>query len=203
MKRIVLTAALGALLTGCARRTAQAPAPPRHPSPDADYIDLRPAWRVRVITPLLKGGGYRLETTQKQTSGNTVELAAKNFEGYETAIYTVEPRPEEGVRVAFASAVATREGIDAPQPRPRAPLFRLPQSARHVRLLYLKRVSPADHDMAILAAPDRDALDRITAEVQAAPAACKSRGPRHCSWVPLGIAVRPESHTAGGWNPAR
>src|SRR6185437_11717709 len=52
--------------------------------------------------------------------------------------------------------------------------FGWPRWATHVRLIYLERVSHADHDMAVAAAKDMAALETFTRAVQANPAeACQ------------------------------
>jgi hypothetical protein len=210
----LLLAALA--VAGCAARRASVPPPPdlapagaelREPPapgmPGRDYIDLKPGWRLSVVTPLLKSGGYRLNAVAGQVSGNTVTLAAGDeLEGYETAYYAVEPGSGGGVRIAFTSAHAIRGGEKVEQLRARAPLFELPPEANLVRLIYLTRVSSADHDMAVVAAADVRALNRLTREVQTSPDGCRSDAGAYCAWVPSGIAVRPEM-LAGDWVPAR
>jgi len=54
-------------------------------------------------------------------------------------------------------------------------------------------VSEADHDMAVAAARDMDALDGLTRRVQANPAdACRTEPGAFCAWIPAGIAVVPQ-----------
>ena len=131
-----------------------------------------------------------------------------DFLGYETAFYSVRARSGAGVRVEFNSAEVTKEGQTTLQPRPVAHLFRLPRGARFVRLIYLVRMSAADHDMAVATASDTDSLELLTTRLLAGPAeACKSEGRSSCSWIPQGIAVVPEvRRTVDGlwqWTPAR
>ncbi len=175
----------------------------------ADYIDLQPGWRLRVVTPVLKSGGYQLRAAGQQVSGNTITLTTgADFLGYELAYYAVRSRNGAGVRVAFLSAEITQEGKTSAQSRPLAPLFQLPRSARYVRLIFLTRVSRADHDMAVVAARESGALDALTRRVLAEPGeACKSEGLTYCAWIPKGIAVAPERQRMidglGEWVPAR
>lgn len=192
-----------ALLPGCARRAAPIAAVPTAAS--RDFVDLRPGWRLRVVTPLLKSGGFKLQTFVTQVSGNTVTLSdGGELQGYETAFYEVAAHPGGGVRISFASAEVTKQGVSVPQPRPVVPLFDLPPRARFVRLVFLTRISQADHDMAVLAAHDLAAVDRLAAEIQANPRACVSAGRDHyCGWIPAGIAVRAEAHAADRWDPVR
>jgi transglutaminase-like putative cysteine protease len=182
------------------------------PSASADsrapYIDLQPGWRLRVVTPITNSGTYRVETSNASESGNTVTLSSgADFIGYETAYYAVQPRGRSGVRIQFTSASDTSNGITVAQSKPKPRLFQLPRRAKFVRLLYLKRISQSDHDMAVLGAGNHSQLSELTARVQANPRACHSAGRDFCSWIPSGIAVRPELEKSMGekpeWLPAR
>jgi hypothetical protein len=201
-----------ALLLSCAPRAVRTSGKPASAVPKAtrgiDYIDLQSGWRLRVTTPLLKSGEYRLRLSEKQVDENAVTLSAgEDFEGYETAFYAVEPRKGGGVRIGFVSAEVTKEGKSVHQPRPKAPLFRLPSGTRLVRLIYLTRVSQFDHDMAVVAAGEMGILEELTQEVQIHQDACKSDDASFCSWIPAGIAVRPEMQTKVGtvqqWVPVQ
>ena len=192
------------LLTACAARHAHAPVAAVQPI-GPSYIDLEPRWRLRVVTPILKSGGYLLNLTGQSESGGGVTLhAGDDFLGYEVAYYAVTAR--RGVE--FVSAEITRNGRTVAQPQPVAHLFQLPRGVRHVRLIYLVRVSQADHDMAVAAAKDMDALDALTRRVEANPAdGCRSDPGAFCAWIPAGIAVVPQFQKTidGGveWVPAR
>jgi hypothetical protein len=170
----------------------------------SSFIDLQPGWRLRVVTPMLKSGGYRLQPSAQQVSGNTVTLSAgSDFLGYEVSYYAVKAR-----RVEFVSAQVTRGGTTVPQAQPIVRLFELPRGMRHVRLIFLLRVSQADHDMAVAAAKDIAALEALTSRVLANPAdGCRSSASATCKWIPAGIAVVPEVQKAGAvadqWAPAR
>jgi hypothetical protein len=200
------TLALACLLTGCAARKVAV-----HPSAvdRAEYIDLQPGWRLRVVTPVLKSGGFQLQPAGQQFSGSTITLSAgADFLGYELAYYAVRSRNGAGVRVEFSSAEITKEGQVSAQSRPLAPLFQLPRSARYVRLIFLTRISRADHDMAVVAARESQALDALTRRVLADPAsACTTETLTYCAWIPKGIAVAPEQRRVtdgvGQWVPAR
>lgn len=204
ISRPTLCLALASVLTGCAARNARAPASAVQ-SIGPSYIDLEPGWRLRVVTPILKSGGYRLKPTGQTVSGGTVTLSVgDDFLGYEVAYYAVKAR--NGVE--FVSAETTRDGRTTPQPQPVAHLFQLPRGVRHVRLIYLVRVSQADHDMAVAAAKDMDALEALTRRVEANPVdACHDEQGGFCAWIPAGIAVVPQlPKTIDGaveWVPAR
>ena len=217
MQRLILTGCLAwaCLLASCAARNPRTPlnaakAPASTPVPQpGSYIDLQPQWRLRVVIPMLKSGRYVLGTLGTETDGNTVTVdTGGDFLGYEIAYYAVQPRRGGGVRIEFTAAEATRNGVTAPRTKSIAPLFKLPRGARYVRLIYLIRVSQVDHDMAVVAARDIGSLNALTLRVQSNPGeACRDGRDGSCSWIPQGIAVRPEvEKTAGGvttWGPAR
>jgi hypothetical protein len=203
----VAFAALFLFFAGCAPKTAP-PFPPATSPLGPSYIDLQPGWRLRVVTPLLRSGGYRLRTGAESTEGNTATLSAGDeFLGYETSYYAVKQRRGGGVRVNFDMAEVTRDGETSRQARPLERLFQIPWGAKHVRLIYLQRVSEADHEMAAVAAERPEALDALTEQVRAAPEeACGSGRRAHCSWIPAGISVLPEMRRAShgsAWVPAR
>ena len=208
MTRATIAVLMATLLSGCRSRWVRAPSPS---SATADlrtpYIDLQPGWRLRVITPLTRSGKYQLGLAGQQVTGSAVTLAAgDDFIGYQTSYYAVQPRRRAGIHIVFTSAQDTRDGITAARSTPHASLFQLPRGARYVRLLYLARASRSDHDMAVLASSEEPALMHLTATVQAHPEACENTRRTFCSWIPAGIAVRPEVRTASEpeqWNPAR
>lgn len=224
MDRHLLAAGLVAFLLagGCTHRDAPKAAVPATAAPAkpyGSYVDLRPGWRVSVITPLLKSGGYRLDPKALQpvelTAGpgnslNATMAAGDDFNGYERSYYGVTPNGP-GVRVRFASAEVIREGKTvATSKAPVEPLFALRRGARHVRLVYLLRSSRADHNMAIVAASRLEDVQAITRDINDDPAqGCQPRVPGKaaatCQWVPAGIAVRPEMQKPGStdWIPAR
>jgi hypothetical protein len=189
------------VLAGCAAHRI----PPKPPVlENAAFIDLQPGWRLRVVTPILKSGGYQLRASVPETSGGTITVSAADFVGFETAYYSVS-NAEGGVRIEFLSATITKGGETTPQPQPLMPLFNVPAGVRFIRLIYLTRVSEADHDMAIIASDQKETLNTLTSAVQADPSNCETKGGAFCSWVPAGIAVRPELQKprSSEWIPAR
>jgi hypothetical protein len=201
--RLMRCIGIAAFLTACGSRIVRVPPATMGRSVSQDYIDLQPGWRLTVVTPILKSGGYQLDTSEQQITGKTVTLAAgTDFIGYEVAHYSVQARWGGGVRVRFNSAEVTKEGETESQSRSIVPLFRSMRSARFVRLIYVIRISRADHNMAVAAANDPDALDELTRQVQASPSnGCKIGKRTFCSWIPEGIAVRPEVMRLVDGNP--
>jgi hypothetical protein len=186
-------------LSGCAHKVAHVPASPALSSGPPDHIDLEPGWRLRVVTPILKSGGYLVKSSGEPV-GTTLQ-AGSDFLGYEVAYYAVRARGIE-----FTAGEVHKKDTVVTAAQPMVPLFRLPKGIRHIRLIYLVRVSDADHDMAVVAARHKGALDPLTAQFRAKPASCRDTDIIYCAWIPDGIAVAPEMRAsatgAEQWVPA-
>jgi hypothetical protein len=185
---------------GCAHHSS-IPSQPVSARP-ADYIDIQPRWRIVVITPVLRSGGFQVKTVPAQAnglagqSGSSMELkVGPDFIGYETDYYSVNQTGKR-MSIEFRSAKVATHGKLQKRTQPLLPLFHLPPETEYVRLIYLIRVSAADHDMAIVSAADLDTLNAVTELVRTDPSRC---GGEHCSWVPSGIAVRAEARKNGRW----
>ena len=174
---------------------------------DKSYIDLEAGWRVRVVTPILSSGKFKMQPKEFQAEAKTVTLqTGGEFLGYETDYYAVSARNGNGVVVRFGASEFTSNGKSSKRSQPLVPLFDLPETVRYVRLLFLTRVSRAEHDQAILGSSSLTGLDVLKKRVEESPAEnCKPRPEGICSWVPAGIAVQPEKRTTTrgkAWIPA-
>ena len=190
-----------ALLAGCASRTARFPLSPPSNSASNEYIDIQAGWRLTVVTPISKSGRYIVQSVNQQRTGNTITLSGGNdLLGYEVAHYAVKGKPKGRVQIEFSSAEITKDGKSEAQPKSIAPLFQFARGgATFLRLIYLTRMSAADHNMAVVAARRFDKLGAITRQVLTNPDDCEIVRNGSCSWIPEGIAVRPEQpKTADG-----
>ncbi len=174
---------------------------------DKSYVDLEPGWRIRVVTPILSSGKFKMQPKEFHAGGKTEALqAGGDFLGYETDYYAVSARNGNGVVVRFGSAEFTGNGKSSKRSQPLVPLFDLPESVRYVRLLFLTRASQTEHDQPILGSSSLADLDALRKRVEESPPEnCKIQPEGVCSWVPAGIAVQPEKRIpAGGktWIPA-
>jgi hypothetical protein len=191
--------------TACLRHV---PAVEPTPTRVRTSVDLHPGWRIRVVTPVLKSGRYIADFKETLSTSGAIELSAgDDFIGYETSYYRVSHAAQSGVYVEFMSSTVTLEGKESQKSQPIVRLFQMPRDARHVRLLFLTRVSRADHNQAILGAAELDELDRLTELVEADPAAnCRPQpNNAYCEWIPEGIAVRaekPDPAHRRNWIPA-
>jgi hypothetical protein len=186
---ITLLALVAAL--GCGRKThapvvAAAPKPPPiWPVRSPDFRDLVPG-QIRQVTPVVP---LERETSQQQ-DGKTITLAGTDFQGVETALYALKPRAGGGVEVELDSVETSNGDELTKETQPRVPLLQFPDYVRYIRLLYMLRVSDADHNFAVLGSDDVDRLNALTKQVQAAPTSgCQNLGHTFCRWVPKGIAV--------------
>ena len=129
---------------------------------DKSYVDLEPGWRVRVVTPILSSGKFKMQPKEFHAEGKTVALqTGEDFLGYETDYYEVSARNGNGVVVRFGSAEFTSNGKSSKRSQPLVPLFDLPESVRYVRLLFLTRASQTEHDQAILGSSSLADLDTL------------------------------------------
>jgi hypothetical protein len=172
-----------------------------HPSIlTAGYVDLGPEHRLKVVGPILREGtpsgasaiGSAGQTTE---SGGklTVELrASKDFLGYETAWFGIQPlagRP--GARIVALSAEDNLQGKLSHPDKPRLDYFQFGPDAAFYRLFYLTRISQADHDIAVLAAPTKVELEEQTQRFAADPGICATGASGKCILIPRESAVVP------------
>ncbi len=178
---------------GCSRNTVHIPSPIVDSPADNSYVDLAGGWRLRILVPLVKSGGNIVATNCTQQRGNVIVCSAPNLIGYQVSYYSAYPSSKGKVNLRFISAETT---IDAKTVQERNPLplpFHIPTKAQHIRLVYLVRVSEADHDMAITAGKNREVLNVFTKRLKEDPNVCEQVGEVFCTWVPKGISVTPES----------
>jgi len=189
---LTLCLAVFAAFIGCATRVPHTEPPPT--MANGTYVDLQPGWRIRTVTPILRSGKFMPDFKATAVADGAIELSAgDDFIGYETSYYLVTSGKQSGIAVAFASAENTIDGKTYRQAQPLVRVFDFSGSARYMRLIFLTRVSRADHNQAILVAASLDDLNRLTQQVESDPAKyCGSQWESHCTWVPEGISVQAE-----------
>jgi len=197
---------LSILVTMSACTHSQLPEPTAI-SNERPFLDLEVGWRIRVVTPILKSGTFKVQTQELPSSNGTTNLKiSKDFEGYETDFYSLRAKEQGGIAVQFVSAdVTDTNGNRTTKQHPIVPLFAFPQDVRFVRLLFLTRVSRAEHDEAIIAATSLASLEQLTQRLEENPDEhCRKSTDEVCSWVPEGISVQPEkkSNKSKQWVPA-
>ncbi len=168
-RRFVAVFALSAL-TACSRKVVNKPPAPGI-APENAYFDLQPGSKLRIVLPL--------KSDQAQPS-------------FEIAHYAVAGHRGRRVQLEFLSAEIANDGRIVSEPHAPALPFGLPDKPAYIRLLYLQRLSEADHNMAVLAADRMTTLEKATKQIRADPSRCASADKIFCSWVPLHVAVRPD-----------
>lgn len=205
--RVLGWLALATVLGSCSSRRLQAPAPTAARANGREYVDLQPLWRLQVVTPIRDADRLRITGVQSDPSRREIVAAVDESFAYEIAFYAIEPRRGDGVRIRFRSAQLVRDGKPSAMARSTLRIFdELPRHIRFIRLLFLTRASQADHDMALLASDKQESLDLLTRSIKLEGAAgCRVHLRSHCSWIPAGVAVRPElqREPGGAWFAAR
>jgi hypothetical protein len=191
-KTMILAGAILFVSAGCANKLAHAPTDGAVPFGDNSYMDLQPGTSLRILVPVLTSGRYQIPTDSVAQDRGSIVLSAANLIGYEVSHYSVGGRNAARVRLKFRSAEITKDSKTVQETSAPPLPFALPAKAGHIRLIYLIRSSQADHNMAIAASRDLPALNAFTDRVKANPAACERGSAVFCTWVPAGIAVRPE-----------
>jgi hypothetical protein len=197
------------LLSACVRRLPP-PATNEHSAmANSDYIDLRAGWRVRVVVPILRSGGYIVPMKTRQEGKSVSVSTGTDFIGYETDDYSVRPsRNGVGVRIVFERATAAIQGKTSKRAEPALQLFNFSPELQLVRIVYLIRESRSDHDMVILAAADEGVLRKSTeGAISGAAEECKTESRLLCVQIPpgIGLSLERESRANGHreWVPVR
>jgi len=147
----------------CAACSHKPVAPPPPAPKDQSYLDLAPGSRLRILVPLSK-------------------------DSYEFSYYSAQAQRNGRLRLQFVSAERSKDGQTVPlAAKPQLP-FPLPRKPAYIRLVFLIRISESDHNMAIISAKTRPAVEALTARLKQHPNDCNIG----CVWVPQGVAVRPQ-----------
>ncbi len=196
-------AVLCTMPAGCARKhPAEWPASAPAASTGPDFLDLQAGWRLRITTPLFPKTSPEI---QEASAGNTVTLKAPEGFAYQTAYYEIRRDPARGLQFELISGTVMREGKRSDEPARLGWEIRPDIAAVLARVIYLRRLSGPDHNMAIAAAMNQAALEALTRAIDVDPErACVSTAEAFCAWVPPGVAVVAERMTANGdWEPVR
>ncbi len=185
---VVLISAALLAIPGCVQKTVRPSGAPTSAN-DNSYLDLKPGGRLRIVIPIVKSGGYRVATNCVQGDGRTIVCSAPNLTGYEVVYYLIAGRADGNVRLNFVSGEKTQNGKTVQETGPPVLPFPFPPQMQHIRLIYLVRNSEADHNMAIVASKNANALDIFTKRLKNSPDVCKRDAAIFCYWIPAGIAV--------------
>lgn len=159
------------------------------------FVDLPSGWRLTAITPLKD---IQNDIAAAPAQGLTIELKGTTI-GFERSVYAVTRRG-----LAWQQAVRTVNGKESPAPAPEKVLFAPSKQPRLVRLLFLTRASEQNYNSAVLTARTVARMTALTEAVRANPdAACVETADAGCTFIPAGVAARPEKPDGkGGFIPA-
>ena len=190
---LVTVIQLGAMafLGSCIRHPVSKPATTI--AKEQSYLDLKRGDRLRVVLPLRKAQDARAQWSSVEQHGASITLSASQPVGFQIVKYQVESGRRGKVRLRFVSGETMIDGKASPRSSAPELPFRLPDRPGHLRLIYLVRVSQADHNMAIVNAPTMEMLNSFTNKVMRNAATCGKAAEVFCEWVPTGVAVRPET----------
>jgi hypothetical protein len=117
-------------------------------------INLEAGMRLKVVAPLLKPGYTEIKAQVSPNSKpGALEVTVEGLEGFETAYYMVRPRHGGGLDFALVSVEQNRVGVIKKVSKPVAFYFAKKPNAQHYQLMFMRRVSIADRDIALLGAP--------------------------------------------------
>jgi hypothetical protein len=117
-------------------------------------INLEAGLRLKVVAPLLKPGYTEIKTQVSPNSKpGALEVSVEGLEGFETAYYMLRPRRDGGLEFALLSVEQNRVGVVTKVPKPAGFHFAKEPNAQHYQLMFMRRVSIADRDIALLGAP--------------------------------------------------
>jgi len=114
-------------------------------------VTLEPGFRLKVVAPLLQPGFTKITTSVAPNSApGALSVDVQGLAGFETSFYDVRERTGGGVEFALVSVEQNRIGVLSHPSRPSAfePLPK--RGMRCFQLLFLRRLSLADRDIALL-----------------------------------------------------
>jgi hypothetical protein len=161
----------------------------------SDQLDITPQMKIQVVSPILKEGARLndpiLETEKTSGNGNSIGVVIKsaaNLLGYETAMYTVQPKAG-GMGASIVPLYADRHIGDQTERRPEAATnyFRFPGNAAFFRVFY--EAEQTEYAALVIAAATRTELDRRTKILEHGPASCVTLNYELCVSVPKQVAI--------------
>jgi len=154
--------------------------------------DLIPPVRLQVVSPILRDGAAP-DAPILETSGNgnslTVTLkSSDNLIGYETALYTIQPKGS-GFGFNITPLYAERHTGQETERRaqPAANYFQFPGDAAFYRLFV--KSGQTDFTALVIAAPTRAELERRIGMLDAGVASCERLSGELCIAIPRRVAL--------------
>ena len=161
----------------------------------SDQLEITPQMRIQVASPILKEGATLndpiLETEETSRNGNGIGLVIKstaNLLGYETAMYSVQPKAG-GTGASIVPLYADRHIGDQTERRPEAATnyFRFPGNPAFFRVFY--EAAQTEYGALVIAAATRAELERRTKILEQGPTSCVTLNNELCVSVPKQVAI--------------
>jgi hypothetical protein len=160
----------------------------------SDQLDITPQMKIQVVSPILKEGATLKDPILEEKAsgkGNSLEVvitSTDNLLGYETAMYTVQPKTG-GMGVSIVPLYADRHIGDETErrPEPATNYFRFPPNAAFFRVFY--EAEQTEYAALVIAAPTRAHLDRLTKMLESSAASCEKLNNELCAAVPKQVAI--------------
>ena len=160
----------------------------------SDQLDITPQMRIQVVSPILREGATLNDpilAEETSGNGNSITVGIKstaNLLGYETAMYTVQPKAG-GMGLSIAPLYADRHIGDTTERRPEAATnyFRFPSNAAFYRVFY--EAEQTEYAALVIAAPTRAELDRRTKILEEGAPSCEKLNNEMCAAVPKQVAI--------------
>ncbi|HWF11742.1 MAG TPA: hypothetical protein VG297_24915 [Bryobacteraceae bacterium] len=155
--------------------------------------DLVPPVRLQMVSPILRDESKPV-LNDEQVSGNgnqlTLSVRADNLIGYETAVYTVQPKAS-GAGYAIAPLYADKHVGNTTERReqPATNYFHFPAEAAFFRLFV--KSGQTDYTALAIAASTRAELAQLAAALEAGTTSCETLGPKSCIAIPRRVALNP------------
>jgi hypothetical protein len=161
----------------------------------SNQLDITPQMRIQVVSPILREGATLddpiLTSVEQSGNGGGITASVKstaNLLGYETAMYTVQPKAG-GIGISIAALYADRHIGEATERRPEAAInyFRFPGDAAFYRVFY--EAEQTKYAALVIAAPTRAELERRTKILETGAASCEKLKNELCVAVPKQVAI--------------
>ena len=98
----LLVVLLGLITTAaCSHKDVRPSTPADIARIDNSYMDLEPGWKLRIVVPWLKSGGFRVAGPPAVEKNGTLSISSEDVIGYRVFQYLVIGRKDGVVRLKF------------------------------------------------------------------------------------------------------
>jgi hypothetical protein len=152
--------------------------------------DISPPILLQVVSPILTSPDTPDEPLQTTGDGNSLNLTLKapaGFIGYETAVYSTQPKPSGGFAITALYADRHINQTTEHTPKPATNYFNFAANAAYYRLIM--KSGQTNFTALVIAAPTRAELSRESVLADSADGSCDKLPPGHCIAIPKRVAI--------------